>query len=46
MPIENERKFVLFDKDGELETQLANAPVARFVLRQAYLELPRPDWVP
>lgn len=38
MPIENERKFVLFDKDGELEAQLAKAPVARFVLRQAYLD--------
>ncbi|MBS0224233.1 MAG: hypothetical protein JSR91_26230 [Proteobacteria bacterium] len=38
MPIENERKFVLVDKDGELEAQLAQAPVARFVLRQAYLD--------
>lgn len=38
MPIENERKFVLFDEDGDLETQLASAPVARFVLRQAYLD--------
>lgn len=38
MPIENERKFVLLDDDGDLEAQLAKEPVARSVLRQAYLD--------
>jgi CYTH domain-containing protein len=39
MPIENERKFVLFE-DGGLEARLAKAPdVARKLLRQAYLDV-------
>lgn len=40
MPIENERKFVLDDDDGELERTLATTPgVTRSYLRQAYLDL-------
>ncbi|WIM13883.1 CYTH domain-containing protein [Enhydrobacter sp.] len=39
MPIENERKFVLLDDDGQLEAQLAQEPgITRSVLRQAYLD--------
>jgi CYTH domain-containing protein len=39
MPIENERKYILLDDDGQLETQLAKLPgIARSVLRQAYLD--------
>jgi CYTH domain-containing protein len=38
MPIENERKFVLKD-DGRLEARLAEGPVTRSFLRQAYLDV-------
>ena len=39
MPIENERKYVLDDLSGALESRLAETPgVARTCLRQAYLE--------
>lgn len=39
MPIENERKFVLDDTSGALETRLAAGPgVTRAFLRQAYLD--------
>jgi CYTH domain-containing protein len=37
MPIENERKFVL--KDDGLEARLAEGPVTRSFLRQAYLDV-------
>lgn len=41
MPIENERKFVLNEKEEGLEAELARRPgVSRRLLRQAYLDAP------